>query len=147
MFCVSSSVSADSIAVLLFYFTYKPGNDLICAARDRRSERRASPRRFSLRQLLPQFRKEIQRSAPHVHNLKSFDFVFPRYIFHSLTFQSLKICPSTDTITTCHGMNFPLRCNAFFVACSSPPQQGTSIRTITTLFTSFAVRISVSFSL
>ena len=32
-----------------------------------------------------------------------------------------------EMVTTCHGMNFPLVCNAFFAAISKPPQQGTSI--------------------
>ena len=54
--------------------------------------------------------------------------------------------PSTVTVTTCHGMNFPLCWSAFFAASSSPPQQGTSIRTTVTLLMSFSRMISVSFS-
>lgn len=45
----------------------------------------------------------------------------------------LIIEPSVDITTTCDGINFPLACKAAFVACSNPPQQGTSIRTIVTL--------------
>ena len=29
-----------------------------------------------------------------------------------------------EMVTTCHGMNFPLACSAFFAAISKPPQQG-----------------------
>ena len=38
--------------------------------------------------------------------------------------------PSILTVTTCHGINFPLACRAFLAAISKPPQQGTSIRTM-----------------
>src|SRR5699024_1075863 len=41
--------------------------------------------------------------------------------------------PSTERVTTCQGMNFPLACSAFFTASSRPPQQGTSMRTTVTL--------------
>ena len=44
-------------------------------------------------------------------------------------------------------MNLPLACRAFFTASSSPPQQGTSMRTTVTLRMSFSARICVSFSL
>ena len=46
---------------------------------------------------------------------------------------SFMIVPSVEMTTTCHGINLPLACNAAFAACSNPPQQGTSIRTIVTL--------------
>ena len=54
--------------------------------------------------------------------------------------------PSTVTVTTCHGMNFPLACSAVRAACSSPPQHGTSIRTTVTLWILLERMISVSFS-
>mgnify|MGYP004647955751 FL=1 len=54
--------------------------------------------------------------------------------------------PSTVTVTTCHGINFPLCWSAFFAASSSPPQHGTSIRTTVTLLMLFSRMISVSFS-
>ena len=40
--------------------------------------------------------------------------------------------PLYDVVTTCQGRNFPLSCIAFFAAISSPPQQGTSMRTMVT---------------
>ena len=43
-----------------------------------------------------------------------------------------KISPSMEMVTTCQGRNFPLSCIAFFAAISSPPQQGTSMRTMVT---------------
>ena len=58
-----------------------------------------------------------------------------------------KILPSIEIVTTCHGINFPLFFKAVTAACSNPPQQGTSIRTIVTLLISLAAIISVSFSL
>ena len=54
--------------------------------------------------------------------------------------------PSSVTVTTCHGMNFPLFFRAVTAARSNPPQQGTSMRTTVTLLTSFSLMISVSFS-
>ena len=48
-------------------------------------------------------------------------------------FPQSSILPSVEMVTTCHGINFPLCCNAVFAACSSPPQQGTSMRTMVTL--------------
>ena len=56
------------------------------------------------------------------------------------------IFPSMETVTTCHGMNFPLARRADFAACSKPPQQGTSIRTTVSERISFSERIAVSFS-
>ena len=56
------------------------------------------------------------------------------------------IFPSMETVTTCHGMNFPLARRADFAACSKPPQQGTSIRTTVSERMSFSERIAVSFS-
>lgn len=47
-------------------------------------------------------------------------------------FQS-RILPSVEIVTTCHGINFSLRRKAVLAACSSPPQQGTSMRTTVTL--------------
>ena len=61
-------------------------------------------------------------------------------------FPQSSILPSVEMVTTCHGINFPLCCNAVFAACSSPPQQGTSIRTMVTLWMSLLRMISVSFS-
>ena len=52
-------------------------------------------------------------------------------IFESVFVYS-KIFPSMEMVTTCHGMNFPLVCSAFFAAISKPPQQGTSIRRMVT---------------
>ena len=59
---------------------------------------------------------------------------------------SSKILPSVEIVTTFHGINFPLCCKAAFAARSSPPQQGTSMRTTVTLRMSFCRRISVSLS-
>ena len=56
------------------------------------------------------------------------------------------IRPSSEIVTTCHGMNLPEACNAFFAACSRPPQHGTSMRTMVTDLMSFSRMISVSFS-
>ena len=42
--------------------------------------------------------------------------------------------PSSERVTICQGMNLPLASNAFFAAISSPPQQGTSIRTMSAKF-------------
>ena len=58
-----------------------------------------------------------------------------------------RIFPSMEMVTTCHGINFPLACSAFFAAISKPPQQGTSMRRMVTLWMSLLRRISVSFSL
>ena len=57
-----------------------------------------------------------------------------------------KTVPLAVRVTTCQGMHFPLFCRAFFAACSSPPQQGTSMRTTVMLLMSLLRRISVSFS-
>lgn len=56
------------------------------------------------------------------------------------------IRPSSEIVTTCHGMNLPEACNAFFAASSRPPQHGTSMRTMVTDVMSFSRMISVSFS-
>ena len=56
------------------------------------------------------------------------------------------IFPSVEMVTTPHGINFPLFCNALFTAFSIPPQHGTSILTIVTLFILLLFMISVSFS-
>ena len=69
-----------------------------------------------------------------------------RLMPEALIFYSSISRPSTVTVTTCHGMNFPLCWSAFFAASSSPPQQGTSIRTTVTLLMSLLRMISVSFS-
>ena len=61
-------------------------------------------------------------------------------------YKGLALGEKTVTVTTCHGMNFPLCWSAFFAASSSPPQQGTSMRTTVTLLMSFSRMISVSFS-
>ena len=47
-------------------------------------------------------------------------------------------------MTTCQGMNLPDSCNAFFAAISSPPQHGTSMRTMVTDLMSFSRKISVT---
>ena len=52
-----------------------------------------------------------------------------------------------EMVTTCHGRNLPLSCKAVLAAYSSPPQHGTSMRTIVTLLMSFALMISVNFPL
>ena len=57
---------------------------------------------------------------------------FLYFLSHYLSFYS-KILPSNEIVTICQGMNFPLACNAFLAANSSPPQQGTSMRTTVTL--------------
>ena len=57
-----------------------------------------------------------------------------------------KIRPSLEIVTTCQGMNLPLSRSAFSAALCSPPQQGTSIRTMVTLLMSLSRMISVSFS-
>ena len=69
-----------------------------------------------------------------------------RAICIPLSVSQSRILPSVEIVTTCHGMNFPLCCKAVFAACSSPPQQGTSMRTTVTLFISLLRMISVSFS-
>ena len=61
--------------------------------------------------------------------------------------QQSRILPSTEIVTTCHGRNFPLARSASRAACSSPPQHGTSMRTMVTLRMLLRTRISVSFSL
>jgi hypothetical protein len=50
---------------------------------------------------------------------------------YAMMFQS-SILPSVETVTTCHWINFPLRCNAVFADCSSPPQHGTPMHTMVT---------------
>ena len=54
--------------------------------------------------------------------------------------------PSVETVTTRHGMNFPLCWSALFTAFSIPPQHGTSMRTTVTLLMSFSAMIWASFS-
>ena len=54
--------------------------------------------------------------------------------------------PSTEMVSTCHGINFPLACNAFLAARSSPPQHGTSMRTMVRLLMLFSEKMRVSFS-
>lgn len=54
--------------------------------------------------------------------------------------------PSVETVTTRHGMNFPLCWSALFTAFSIPPQHGTSMRTMVTLLMSFSAMIWASFS-
>ena len=70
-----------------------------------------------------------------------------RRAFLLLNYSSSKIVPLVPMVTTCQGIILPLAWRAFFTASSMPPQQGTSIRTTVTLFTSLRIRISVSFSL
>ena len=60
--------------------------------------------------------------------------------------QQSRILPSTEIVTTCHGRNFPLARSASRAACSSPPQHGTSMRTMVTLWMSLLRMISVSLS-
>ena len=61
------------------------------------------------------------------------------------TFQS-RILPSLEIVTTCHDRNLPLFWRAVSAALCRPPQHGTSMRTIVTLFISLFLIISVSFS-
>ena len=61
-------------------------------------------------------------------------------------FQSSRL-PSTEMVATCQGMHLPLACMARCTAITSPPQQGTSMRTTVMLRMSFRRRISASFSL
>ena len=56
------------------------------------------------------------------------------------------ILPSREIVTTCQGMNLPLPLRAVSAARCSPPQQGTSMRTMVTLLTSLSRMIAVSFS-
>ena len=58
-----------------------------------------------------------------------------------------RIIPSVEMVTTRSGMSFPLASIAFLTAISSPPQQGTSIRTRVMDATSFALKIMASLSL
>ena len=60
--------------------------------------------------------------------------------------QSRMMRPSTEMVIVCQGMNFPLFFKAVTAACSIPPQQGTSMRTMVRLLTAFWRRISVNFS-
>ena len=72
--------------------------------------------------------------------------LFFHLITGRMTAQSPRIRPLVATVCTCQGINFPLRCSAVFAACSMPPQQGTSIRTMVRLRISFWARMAVSFS-
>ena len=56
------------------------------------------------------------------------------------------IRPSVVIVTTRQGRRLPLSSIARFAARSIPPQQGTSMRAIVTLRTSFCARIAASFS-
>ena len=58
----------------------------------------------------------------------------------------LAAAPSIETIVTSNGICLPLRSTALRAACSSPPQQGTSMRSTVTLRISLRLRISVSLS-
>lgn len=64
-------------------------------------------------------------------------------IFHT----ALIMFPSVPIITSLYGMIFFALSMAVLTACTIPPQQGTSIRVTVTLRISFAVKISVSFSM
>ena len=55
--------------------------------------------------------------------------------------------PSILTTCTVRGMSLPQAASAVFTACSSPPQQGTSIRSSVTERMSFSRSMAVSFSL
>ena len=57
-----------------------------------------------------------------------------------------RIRPSVAMVTTFQGISLPLSSKARFTAFSSPPQQGTSIRTTVTLRMSLLRRIWPSFS-
>ena len=65
---------------------------------------------------------------------------------HNAQAQRSRILPSIEIVTTCHGRNFPLARSASRAACSSPPQHGTSMRTMVTLWMSLLRMISVSLS-
>ncbi len=54
--------------------------------------------------------------------------------------------PSMFTTCTVRGMSFPLRSSAALTACSSPPQQGTSIRSSVTERMSLLCSTAASFS-
>ena len=60
--------------------------------------------------------------------------------------QSSRTRPSVAITVTCQGISLPLLWRACRTACSSPPQQGTSMRTMWTLLMSLRRRISPSFS-
>ena len=73
--------------------------------------------------------------------------VYSRAFFVSVgNIRQSRILPSVETVTTCQGINFPLFCKAVLAAFSSPPQQGTSIRTTVTLLMSLLPIIAASFS-
>ena len=57
-----------------------------------------------------------------------------------------RIIPSVEMVTTCKGIHLPLACSACLTACSMPPQQGTSMRTIVTLWMLLPAMICVSLS-
>ena len=57
-----------------------------------------------------------------------------------------RIFPSREIVTTCQGMNLPLLRSAVSASRCSPPQQGTSIRTMVTLLMSLSRMIAVNFS-
>lgn len=76
-----------------------------------------------------------------VHTDNKTFFIHCRILLYSIIF------PSIPMVITCQGMNFPLFWSAFLVAISSPPQHGTSILTIVTLWISLFWIIAVSFSL
>ena len=65
-------------------------------------------------------------------------------LFRPLCYASV---PSMFTTCTVSGMSLPLAASAVFTACSSPPQQGTSIRSSVTERMSFPRKMAVSFSL
>ena len=64
-------------------------------------------------------------------------FLRSSLLIRSRASQRSRILPSTENVTTCQGIILPLFCRAVTTARSSPPQQGTSIRTTVTLLMSF----------
>ena len=96
---------------------------------------------FFARNLCGEMRKPVVRCCTADKNLSA---ALLNQLSH--TFYSSFSLPSSVTVTTCHGMNFPLFFRAVTAARSNPPQQGTSMRTTVTLLTSFSLMISVSFS-
>ena len=88
----------------------------------------------------------VQNAADLSANIKS-QKRQQSFLAFVLSFYRSRMRPSVEKVTTFHGMNFPLFFRAVMAACSSPPQQGTSMRSTVTLLISLLRMISVSFSL
>ena len=79
------------------------------------------------------------------HLLFHFDSSIFIYGFQLFLFYAFRL-PSVERITTSQGISAPLAVNARCTACTSPPQQGTSIRTTVMLRMEQVAKISVNFS-